>query len=88
MGRQVSHLTRLVDDLLDVSRITRGKVRLRREMVALEDVVVQAVENRRAGRRVARLVADPRRPAHWRVRMPELEAAPRVRIAAYGKSGK
>ena len=33
--RQVQHLTRLVDDLLDVSRITRGKIELRKEPVDL-----------------------------------------------------
>ncbi len=42
--RQVRHMTRLVDDLLDVSRITRGKVALRRERVELADVVARAVE--------------------------------------------
>jgi PAS domain S-box-containing protein len=42
--RQVSHLSRLVDDLLDVSRIARGKVELRHEPVDLADVVKQAVE--------------------------------------------
>jgi PAS domain S-box-containing protein len=42
--RQVGHLTRLVDDLLDVARITRGKVELRRERMELAEVVAQAVE--------------------------------------------
>ena len=42
--RQVSHLTRLVDDLLDVSRITRGKVELRKEIVDVADLVAKAVE--------------------------------------------
>ena len=42
--RQVKHLTRLVDDLLDVSRITRGKVELRREVVDARDVLLAAVE--------------------------------------------
>jgi signal transduction histidine kinase/DNA-binding response OmpR family regulator len=42
--RQVGHLTRLVDDLLDVSRITQGKVVLRRVGVELSDVVTRAVE--------------------------------------------
>ncbi|HVT58611.1 MAG TPA: sensor histidine kinase [Thermoanaerobaculia bacterium] len=42
--RQVQHLVRLVDDLLDVSRITRGKVELRREPLDLVAVVQQAVE--------------------------------------------
>jgi len=42
--RQVALLVRLVDDLLDISRITRGTVTLRREPVALADVVARAVE--------------------------------------------
>ncbi|HSL20076.1 MAG TPA: ATP-binding protein [Vicinamibacterales bacterium] len=42
--RQVEHLVRLVDDLLDVSRITRGKVELRRAPIELRDVVAKAVE--------------------------------------------
>jgi len=40
----VAHLTRLVDDLLDVSRIARGKVTLQKELVELGDVVRQARE--------------------------------------------
>jgi signal transduction histidine kinase len=44
MERQLTHLIRLVDDLLDVSRITRGKIDLRRERVDLADVVRNAVE--------------------------------------------
>jgi signal transduction histidine kinase len=44
IDRQVRHLVRLVDDLLDVSRITRGKVRLQLEAVALAGVVAEAVE--------------------------------------------
>jgi PAS domain S-box-containing protein len=44
MERQVGHLTRLVDDLLDVSRITRGLVELRREPVNVAEVAGQAVE--------------------------------------------
>lgn len=42
--RQVRHLVRLVDDLLDISRITRGKVELRREPSFLSDIVVKAIE--------------------------------------------
>jgi signal transduction histidine kinase/CheY-like chemotaxis protein len=42
--RQVNHLTRLVDDLLDVSKIARGKVELRREIVDVCDVTAKAVE--------------------------------------------
>ena len=42
--RQVGHLSRLVDDLLDVSRITRGKVQLQRESLDLRAVVARALE--------------------------------------------
>ncbi|HVY47435.1 MAG TPA: ATP-binding protein, partial [Minicystis sp.] len=42
--RQVSHLVRLVDDLLDVSRITRGKVDLKKERIELAEVVARAIE--------------------------------------------
>jgi signal transduction histidine kinase/CheY-like chemotaxis protein len=42
--RQVLHLTRLVDDLLEVSRITRGEISLRQEPLDLRAVVVRAVE--------------------------------------------
>ena len=44
IGRQVAQLTRLVDDLLDVSRITSGKVRLERNVFDLRPVLSQAVE--------------------------------------------
>jgi CheY-like chemotaxis protein len=42
--RQVTHLTRLVNDLLDVSRIARGKVELKEELVEMAVVVAKAVE--------------------------------------------
>ncbi len=42
--RQVTQLTRLVDDLLDVSRITQGRVELKREPLDLANVISQAVE--------------------------------------------
>jgi signal transduction histidine kinase len=45
--RQTRQLTRLVDDLLDVSRITRGKIKLRPERVELARVVGEAVETSR-----------------------------------------
>lgn len=41
---QVGHITRLVDDLLDVSRITRSKVALKREPVEIASVVRRAIE--------------------------------------------
>jgi signal transduction histidine kinase len=42
--RQVTHLTTLVDDLLDISRITQGKIELKRETVEMSVVVARAVE--------------------------------------------
>jgi PAS domain S-box-containing protein len=45
MDRQLSHMVRLVDDLLDVSRISRGKLELRRAQVRLADVLTSAVES-------------------------------------------
>lgn len=42
--RQLGHLTRLIDDLLDVARITRGKINLSREPVPLSTLVARAVE--------------------------------------------
>ncbi|MBE4751009.1 response regulator [Corallococcus sp. ZKHCc1 1396] len=42
--RQVTHLVRMVDDLLDVSRVTRGKVSLKRERITLTEVVAKAIE--------------------------------------------
>ncbi len=44
MERQLQHLVRLVDDLLDVSRVMRGKIELRREPIELATVVARAVE--------------------------------------------
>ena len=45
--RQVGQLTRLVDDLLDVSRISRGKINLHREPLEMAAVVARAVESSR-----------------------------------------
>lgn len=44
MARQVEQLVRLIDDLLDVSRISRGKISLRNEVVDLSAVIAAAVE--------------------------------------------
>ncbi len=49
MDRQVAHAVRLIDDLLDVSRVTRGQIDLRKEPVNLADVVTRALEEARAG---------------------------------------
>ena len=44
LERQIRHLTRLVDDLLDISRITRGKVVLKRQDLELATIVNRALE--------------------------------------------
>jgi PAS domain S-box-containing protein len=48
LDRQVGHLSRLVDDLLDLARITRGNIQLRRERVDLAGIVVRTAEDHRA----------------------------------------
>jgi PAS domain S-box-containing protein len=65
MERQLGHMVRLVDDLLDVSRISRNKLELRRSRVLLSDVVSSALETSRpvieeAGHElIATLPAEP-----------------------------
>jgi signal transduction histidine kinase/ActR/RegA family two-component response regulator len=49
IDRQVTQMARLIDDLMDVSRITRGTFELRRERVALMEIVRLAVETSRPG---------------------------------------
>jgi PAS domain S-box-containing protein len=44
IDRQLSHMTRLVDDLLDVGRLTTGKIRFKAEQVAYAQVVARSVE--------------------------------------------
>ena len=65
MERQLGQLVRLVDDLLDVSRISRGKLELRRERVELAAVVNNAVETSRPAHRLRRPPArrSPCRPS-------------------------
>jgi signal transduction histidine kinase len=45
IGRQVTHLTRLVDDLLDISRITHGAIRLNKEPLAVGLIISRAIES-------------------------------------------
>ena len=47
MERQLSHMVRLIDDLLDVSRISLNKLQLRRSRITLAEVVTNAVETAR-----------------------------------------
>ena len=74
--RQLGHMVRLVDDLLDVSRITRDKIELRRSRVELKTVLSQAVET------VRPLIEEKQHALEYR--LPEtplyLEADP-VRLA-------
>ena len=68
IGRQVVHLTRLIDDLLDVSRITQGKITLRPETVDLAATVGRAVEQVRPvveRKRHALTVALPAAPVRF-----------------------
>ena len=45
IDRQVRHLVRLIDDLLDVSRIARGKIELRQQTIDIADLIAGAVES-------------------------------------------
>ncbi|KAB0597046.1 response regulator [Cupriavidus gilardii] len=65
--RQVDHLVRLIDDLLDVSRITRGNIELKVETVQLADVLAKAVEmaSRLLEQRSHRLTVDVDRSLAW-----------------------
>jgi signal transduction histidine kinase/ActR/RegA family two-component response regulator len=60
LERQVAHVMRLVDDLLDVSRITSGKIELRKEVIELSSVITRALEMTRSllERRRSRLTVD------------------------------
>ncbi len=63
--RQTGHLMRLLDDLLDVSRLTRGKIELRKETVTLQMVVAEALETTRGfldARRHVESVSLPETP--------------------------
>lgn len=48
LGRQVRHLTHLIDDLLDVTRVNRGKVALKRARLNLTELVHQCIDDQRA----------------------------------------
>jgi PAS domain S-box-containing protein len=67
IDRQLTHVTRLVDDLLDVGRLTTGKIKLRKELVRLSDVVARSVEVARplmAARRHHLSVQQPEEPVY------------------------
>ena len=63
MERQIHHLVRLVDDLLDVSRVMRGKIELRKERIELATIIARALET------VQPLIDSHRHQLH--VRLPD-----------------
>ncbi|HKI38602.1 MAG TPA: ATP-binding protein [Gemmataceae bacterium] len=65
IGRQTSHLARVIDDLLDASRVTSGKIQLQRQAVDLREVVAHALREQdtaaRAQRQRLSFTAGPER---------------------------
>ena len=62
IDRQSAHLTRVIDDLLEVSRIDSGKITLRRERVVVQDIVRRAVEAQQGLATEKRQTLDVRLP--------------------------
>ncbi len=78
MDRQLQHLTRLVDDLLDVARLTRGQVRLQKAPTDLAEAVARAVETARPlveARRHELTVALPPGPLPLEADLPRIAQA-------------
>jgi PAS domain S-box-containing protein len=67
MDRQMTHMVRLLDDLLDLSRITRGRLELKREIVNMGDVLASAVES------TSHVVQERRHRLEVRVDDPQIE---------------
>jgi signal transduction histidine kinase/CheY-like chemotaxis protein len=67
LDRQLHHMVRLIDDLLDFSRITRGQISLQRERVAVANVITAAVETSRPelDQRQHRLLIDQPDTGLW-----------------------
>jgi signal transduction histidine kinase/ActR/RegA family two-component response regulator len=93
IGRQVEHLVRLVDDLLDVGRIMRGTIELRRRPVELAAVVARAVEavqpeiDARGHRLVVELPPDPVRVDGDEVRLTQVVGNLLTNAAKYTDAG-
>ena len=64
IDRQVTHLTRLVDDLLDVARITSGKIALQRERISFNAVIQHVIELCAQAAAVKHITIDSELPAH------------------------
>ena len=93
MERQVIQMVRLIDDLLDVSRITRGKLQLMRETLPLKDVIDSALELSLPQIEKARLtfkvhIPDPQMPIRVdRVRMAQVLSNLLNNAAKYTEAG-
>jgi len=62
IDRQVTHMVRLIDDLLDISRIARGKIQLRKERCDLAQIVRQIAEDYRANLEAGRVTLTVNAP--------------------------
>ncbi|MFO7567902.1 MAG: ATP-binding protein [Enhygromyxa sp.] len=63
IGRQVRHLTRMVDDLLDVTRISRGRIEIQRARVDLVEIVARALTDYRSLFTAAEITLESRLPS-------------------------
>jgi PAS domain S-box-containing protein len=93
IDRQLSHVTRLVDDLLDVSRVTTGKVTLRLDVLDVAEIVRASVETARPlidARRHRLSIELPEHPVHLRgdaTRMSQILQNLLVNAAKYTPDG-
>jgi PAS domain S-box-containing protein len=90
--RQVDHLVRLVDDLLDVSKHTRGKIELKKEWIDISEVLTKAVEmaSLLLERRSHRLIVDVQAALRWQgdpVRLSQVVANLLTNAARYTDVG-
>ena len=93
IDRQLSHVTLLVDDLLDVSRVTTGKVKLRLDVLDVAEIVRSSVETARPlidARRHGLSIELPEHPVHLRgdaTRMSQILQNLLVNAAKYTPDG-
>ena len=93
MERQVTQMVRLIDDLLDVSRITRGKLKIVREVVPIQDIAESALEISRSQIEKAGLTLEldiidaPLRVRADRMRMAQVLSNLLNNAAKYTESG-
>ncbi len=93
LDRQLTHVTRLVDDLLDIGRLTTGKIRLQREDVSIAELVARAVETARPlieARRHTLSIELPPQPVHVeadRTRLSQIMQNLLVNAAKYTPDG-